>query len=218
MSEMQEIRIALPKPEKLLTRGVVIILSLMVAGLAGTTLAPNTVLPLLALSPSAVLHGQIWQLATYPFVSGTCGLLWNGLIVLFVGSAIERQWRAASFLSLWLVVSVVCGILWVLIGLILRQPSPGSGAYACCYGLIGTMGLLFRGTRYWVLFTTVEAQHLAIGLIVIGLIFSIPAPLSLIWVIGAGVAYAYVKIRLNAASRPVSRRASAARGSFVDVD
>ena len=42
-----------------------------------------------------------------------------------------------------------------------------SFAQACAYGLIGTMGVLFRGRRYFVFLATVEAQHLALGLIVI---------------------------------------------------
>jgi membrane associated rhomboid family serine protease len=221
MSEMREIRLALPKPEKLLTRGVVVILSLMVAGFIGTSLAPDTVLDMLALNSDWVIHGRIWQLVTYPFVSGTYGLLWNGLLVLFVGSAIEREWRTASFLWLWLTVSVVCGILWVLISLLARTPFLGTGAYACCYGIIAVMGLIFRGRRYLIFFTTAEAQHIAIGLIVIGIIFSIPAPIGLVWVTGALVAYVYVKARWSLAQqssvRPASRR-SGGKGSFVDID
>jgi membrane associated rhomboid family serine protease len=221
MSDVQEMRIALPSPDRLLTRGVVILLSLMVAGFLGTRLAGDFVLGTLALNPQSVVHGRIWQLVTYPFVDGGCTLLWNGMIVLFIGSAIEREWRTASFLWLWLTVSVVCGLFWTAASLLAGTPWIGTTASACCFGIIGTMGLVFRRRRYFVVLATVEAQHLAIGLIVIGIIFSIPTPIALVWVSGALVAYMYVKFHWSRAARsavrPAARR-SGGRGSFVDID
>jgi len=220
MSEMHEIRLALPTPEKLLTRGVIIILSLMVAGLIASSWIEGAD-DLLMLNPQAVIHGQVWQLVTYPFVNSPFWLVMDGLIILFIGSAIEREWRTSSFLWLWLTVSVVCGILWTLIGLIAGGAFVGAGADACCFGIIGTMGLIFRGQRFLTLFATIEAQHFAAVLIVIGIIFSIPMPIRLVWVSGALVAYVYVKARWSLAApsapRSTSRR-PADKGSFVDID
>ncbi len=222
MSEMQEIRLALPTPQKLLTRGVVIILSLMVAGFAARFWIAGT-FDLLALDPQGVIHGKVWQLVTYPFINSPCNLAWHGLLILFVGSAIEREWRTASFLWLWLIVSVACGVLWTLISLLARTPFIGISASACCYGLIGTMGLIFRGQRFFLLFATLEAQHIAIGLIVIGIVLSIPTPIGLVWVSGALVAYLYVKAKWSRAGQASVRRVSrqrggSDRGSFVDID
>jgi membrane associated rhomboid family serine protease len=221
MSDMQEMRIVFPSPEKLLTPGVVVILSLAVAGYIGLVLAPDAVFGALALNPQGVVHGRIWQLVTYPFVNGACSLICNGLVILFIGSAIEREWRTASFLWLWLTVSVCCGILWVLGNLLKGGSAVGFGANACTYGLIATMGVLFRGRRYFVLFATLEAQHIAIGLIAIGIIISLPQPITLAWVAGALVAYLYVKARWSlgarASMRPAPRR-SGGKGQFVDID
>jgi membrane associated rhomboid family serine protease len=221
MSSMQEMRIVLPTPDKLLTRGVVIVLSLAVAGYIGLVLAPDAVMGALALNPRAVVHGRIWQLVTYPFVNPPSSLIFNGLVILFIGSSIEREWRTASFLWLWLTVSVCCGILWVLVSLIAGRSMVGLGASACGYGLIGTMGVLFRGRRYLLLFATLQAQHIAVGLVVIGIILGLSAPITLIWVAGALVACIYVKVRWSlgarAAMRPASRR-SGGKGQFVDID
>lgn len=221
MGNMQEMRIVFPSPDKLLTPGVVLLLSLAVAGYIGLALAQNAILGVLALNPQAVIHGRIWQLVTYPFVNSPGSLVCNGLVLLFIGSAIEREWRTASFLWLWLTVSIGCGILWVLVSLIAGRSMIGFGASACGYGIIGTMGMLFRGRRYLVLFATLEAQHIAVGLVVIGIILGLSYPTNLIWVAGALVACVYVKVRWSvgtrAAMRPASRR-SGGKGQFVDID
>jgi len=221
MGDMQEMRMALPSPQKLLTTGVIIILVLLVAGFLGFALGGMAVGRALALSPLAVLHGKIWQLVTYPFLNGPVGLLCNGMVVLFFGSAIEREWRTASFLLLWLVVTVVCGLLWMLLNLLMGYSMAGAGANVGGYGLIAAFGLLFRGQRFFAFFGTLEAQHLAIGLVVIGVILSLPDPITLVWVAGALVAYVYAKARWSLRARPTVRpglQRSGGKGQFVDID
>jgi membrane associated rhomboid family serine protease len=221
MGNMQEMRMLLPSPQKLLTPGVIVLLSLMVAGFLGLALASQAVGIALALSPYGVLHAKIWQLLTYPFLNGPVGLICNGMIVLFVGSAIEREWRTASFLLLWLVVTITCGLLWILLNLLAGYSLAGAGANVGGYGLIATFGLLFRGQRFFALFGTIEAQHIAIGLVVIGVILSLPDPITLVWVAGALVAYVYVKARWSLQARPSVRpgpQRSGGKGQFVDID
>jgi membrane associated rhomboid family serine protease len=222
MSSMQETRIALPSPGRLFTPGVTIFLVLMIAGFFGSLFAPDVVTGLLALHPQRVLHGGVWQLVTYPFAEGSPGgLICNGLILLFIGSTVEREWRTASFLWLWLVVSVGCAILWVLINLVAGSNAIGVGSTAFTYGLIATMGVLMRGRRLLLFFATVPAQYLAIGMIAIGAILSLAAPMTLVWVLGALVAYAYIKIRWSLGARASARPTSGqlgGGGQFVDVD
>ncbi len=221
MGDMQETRIALPSPEKLLTPGVIILLSLLVAGFLGLALAPEAVGRALALSPLAVLHGRIWQLVTYPFLNGPVGLICNGMVILFFGSAIEREWRITSFLLLWLTVTLACGVLWILLNLLMNYSMAGLGAGAGCFGLVATFGLLFRGRRFFAFFGTIEAQHIAIGLIAIGVILSLPVPITLVWVAGALVAYVYVKASWSLKARPSVRprlQRSGGKGQFVDID
>jgi len=221
MGDMQEMRIALPSPQKLLTPGVIILLSLVVAGFLGLALGGEAVGRALALSPLAVLHGKIWQLVTYPFLNGPVGLICNGMVILFFGSAVEREWRTASFLLLWLVVTVTCGLLWILLNLLMGYSMAGAGAGVGGYGLIATFGLLFRGQRFFAFFGTIEAQHIAIGLIAIGVILSLPMPITLVWVAGALVAYVYVKARWSLRAHPSVRSSlqrSGGKGQFVDID
>ena len=211
-----------PSPTKLFTPGVITILVLLIAGILLSTFAPGFTTGFLALSAQSVLHGRIWQLITYPFVSNSpMNLIFSGLMVLFVGSTIEREWKTASFLLLWLVISAVCGLLWVIVNLVTGNNFIGMGASACTYGLIATMGLLFRGRRFFMFFTTVESRYLVLILIAIGVLMNIATPINLVWISGALVAYGYIKLRWSMASKssrgvsPVEQRRS---NGFVDID
>jgi membrane associated rhomboid family serine protease len=219
---MQQMQAGLPSPRKLFTPGVTGILILSLAGFLVFVLNRDFAVSVLGLSASGVLRGRVWQLVTYPFVySSPMNLVFSGLVVLFVGSAIEREWRTASFVWLWLVVSVSCGVLWVVVGLLVNAGAVGMGATACSYGFISTMGLLYRGRRFFVFFASVEAQHLAVGLVIIGIILNIMTPIALVWIAGAPVAYVYVKMRwshgIREAARPISRQTGGG-GRFVDLD
>jgi membrane associated rhomboid family serine protease len=193
----------------------------MILGFTLFSYANTFVMVHLALSADSFMRGRIWQLFTYPFVNG-CGtdLIFSGVLVLFIGSSVERAWRTASFLIFWLVVSVTCGLLWVAVNLALGSNYAGLGTTACGYGLIGAFGLLFRGRRVLAFFWTVEAQYLALFLIAIGIILGIPRPITWIWVSGAAVAYVYIKQRWRQAPRAASARSpeQGRRDGFVDID
>jgi len=187
-------RLALPAPSRIFTPAVSGILVLSVVGFLVYRFAPSFALGTLGLSAGGILRGRLWQFLTYPFLYGSlASLVFSGLVILFVGSAIERQWRAASLLGLWLVVSLSCGILWVLVNLLTGGSAVGTGAAACSYGFIAAMGLLYRGARLFVFFATVEAQYLALGLILVNVLLNLANPMMLIWIAGAPVAYLYVR-------------------------
>ncbi len=211
-----------PSPTKLFTPGVTAIIVLLIAGMLLSMFAPGFTASFLAISAQNVLHGRIWQLVTYPFVSGSpLNLIFSGLMVLFAGSAIEREWRTNSFILLWLVVSVGCGLLWVIVNLLVGRDFIGMGASGCTYGLIATMGLLFRGRRFFVLIATIGVRFLVLILIAIGILMNIAMPINLVWVSGALVAYIYIKLRWRMASQSHRSIPSVERrrpGDFVDVD
>ena len=211
-----------PSPTKLFTPGVTAIIVLLIAGMLLSMFAPGFTASFLAISAQNVLHGRIWQLVTYPFVSGSpLNLIFSGLMVLFAGSAIEREWRTNSFILLWLVVSVGCGLLWVIVNLLVGRDFIGMGASGCTYGLIATMGLLFRGRRFFVLIATIGLRFLVLILIAIGILMNIAMPINLVWVSGALVAYAYVKLRWRMASqsqRDIPLVEQRRPSDFVDVD
>jgi membrane associated rhomboid family serine protease len=215
-------QVTFPSPARLFTPGVTVILILSLIGFLLSVFASSAAIGFLALSARHVLHGRVWQLITYPFVENLpMNLIFTMLMVLFIGSAIEREWRTASFLLLWLVITVVCGAIWVLVNLLLGLNSIGCGASACSYGFIATLGLLFRGKSFFVLFATVKAEYLAMILIGIAIIMNIMTPMNLVWVLGALVAYIYVKLCWRVGvqeSRNVKPRGRSKPDSFVDID
>ncbi|MFH1370683.1 MAG: hypothetical protein ABII09_05285, partial [Planctomycetota bacterium] len=123
------------------------------------------------------------------------------------------------FVLLWLIASVICGLVWIGVSALVGRNYIGLGAGPCVYGLIAVWGLLYRGRRIIALFWTVEAQYLAWGLIVIGIILGIPFPITWIWVSGALVGYLYVKFRwrMSSGGRVAPAEQSRPRG-FVDID
>lgn len=222
MSAMQQTQVAFPSPRRLFTPGVTAILILSIVGFLIFILAPGFASSVLGVTAGGIRRGMVWQVVTYPFVNASpMNLVFNGMVILFVGSAIEREWRAASFISLWLVVSVTCGLLWVGVGFVTGSAMVGMGATACCYGFISTMGLLHRGQRFFVFFATVEAQHLALILIAIGVILNIMTPITLVWIAGALVAYLYVKAHWSHARKGAGSfrpHSTGGGGRFVDID
>jgi membrane associated rhomboid family serine protease len=220
MSDMQQVQVALPSPKNLFTPGVSAVLALSVAGYLLFTLKPTWTASCLGLSAAGVLHGRVWQLLTYPFIyDSPMNLVFSGLMILFAGSTVERQWRTASFLWLWTVVSIGCGVLWTLVGLLSGGGAVGMGAMGCSYGLIATMGLLYRGSRLFLFFATVEAQHLAVGLIAIGILLNLMNPMMLVWIAGAPIAYLYVKTTWrHAGPKPNRSTSQSNRGRFIELD
>jgi membrane associated rhomboid family serine protease len=222
MYNNQQTQMAFPSPTKLFTPGVIALLSMLIAGILLSKFASGFATDFFAVSVSGVLHGRIWQLVTYPFVSGSpMSLIFSGLMVLFVGSNIEREWKTASFLILWVVISVTCGLLWVAVNLITSNNIIGMGASGCTYGLIATMGLFFRGRRFFMLFATVDSRYMVLILIVIGILMNISAPINLVWIAGAPAAYAYIKLRWKMASKSSVGKVSVENrrtNGFVDID
>ncbi|MCF7975098.1 MAG: rhomboid family intramembrane serine protease [Phycisphaerae bacterium] len=225
MNRTHQVHWQRPAPSQLFTPAVTTILALSTLGFICTLFLTDFTGNWLALNPQRVLRGPLWQLVTYPFV---CACPWTFIFtmmtILFLGSAVEREWRTKSFVALWCVVSIVCGLLWTVVSLLMGQPFMGTSAAACSYGIIAVFGLLFRGTPMLMLVATVEAQVMAMILIGLGVILSLAAPITLIWVFGAAVGYAYVKWlwhRNTSHAKVSGSHASGSSykpGSFVDVD
>ncbi len=222
LDKERNLQLALPSPRKLFTPAVTAIIVLMIIGYALISYAGDFVLNYLALSGNAVIRGKIWQLLTYPFFEGCSrNLIFNGFLLLFVGSAIEREWRTGPFVLFLFVVSVTCAVLWVIVSLVLARNYIGLGMSACGYGLIAAFGVLFYRRLVFTILWTVEAQYLAWLLIGIGIVLGIPQPITWIWVSGAAVGYAYIKLRQqqNAGRAKIRHTAGRDRGEdFVDID
>jgi membrane associated rhomboid family serine protease len=220
MDGYERTQVILPTPQQLFTPGVTAILVTMFAGFLVSAFGGPGATNLLALNPAKVLHGMIWQVATYWVIEPSpWGLVLNGLIVLTVGSAVERHWRTASFLALWMVVCMVTAVIWVVVCLVVGD-SIGWGATSGCFGLVGAMGLLFRGQRFFFFLATVDARVMSLILIGVGALMSLIVPITLIWVLGAVVAFVYIKLLWMGAQRSgaPTTRGRYKPGTFVDVD
>lgn len=216
----QQVQFQLPSPTKLLTPAVTTILIFLVVGFSLIVYARDFTFNILALSKSGIFSGKIWQLLTYSLINGGCGLVGNGLIILFFGSLIERQWRTRYLVTLLFTVCITCGLFWTLISLVLGKDIAGFGSASLAYGLIGAFGLLFRKQRFWFFLWTLEAQTIAWIMIVIGLVGGIAWPMLWVWVSGALVAYLYIKVWWKIQNRPQSYASSSntQMNGFVDID
>jgi membrane associated rhomboid family serine protease len=228
MSDFQRrLQLQLPSPTQLFTPAVTVFLVLSIIGFAVATYAPTFTANWLGLSGRGVFRGKVWQLVTYPFfASRVFPFIWSCVILLFMGSAVERQWKTRGFVVLWLVVSITCGVMWVLISVVLYMIfsldlPPALGNWGCIYGIIAVFGILYKKQKFLVYFFVMEGQHLAILMIAIGLVASIASPFSLVFVAGALIAYFYTKLRQASAEIRSSRRSESSEmraGGFVDVD
>jgi membrane associated rhomboid family serine protease len=209
----------LPSPRKIFTPAVTVMLILIITGWTLVHYAGGFTANYLAISLQGILHGRIWQFLTYSFVNGCpWNLVFNIIAVLFVGSAVERKWRTWDFILLWVIVTAICGIIWIIIDAVLGKNLVGIGTDSFVYGLIAVFGLLYYRNRFMTLFWTLEAQHLAWILIAIGIILGIASPWTWIWVTGALVAYLYVKLRWRISSASSAPSSGYKPGSFVDID
>ena len=191
--------IAIQSPAMYFTRAGVTFILLMIAGFVVTSYWPDFAAAQLALSPTGVLHGRVWQLVTYLFVDGSrWSLIWNCSCVLIIGSALEREWRTRSFVALWFIAGISCALIWMAVSLVATlltgREFLGSTADSAVYGLLGAFGLAFRRKRFLFFFWGMEAQYVVLILVAIGLVIGIPNPITWIWVAGAGVGYLYLRV------------------------
>jgi membrane associated rhomboid family serine protease len=101
-----------------------------------------------ALIPTEVLSGKIWQLATYSFLhADVMHLVLNCLVLAFLASDVEILWGTRKFLTFYFFCSMVAGLFYLLIQLVLWNPIylglPLVGASGGIYGILLAYGILF---------------------------------------------------------------------------
>ncbi|MGD0999205.1 MAG: rhomboid family intramembrane serine protease [Candidatus Brocadiia bacterium] len=191
----QHYEITIQSPAMYFTRAGVTFILLMIAGYAVSVHWSDFALGQLALNPTGVLHGRIWQLVTYLFVDPSgWSLVWNCSCVLIIGSALEREWRTRSVVALWFLAGISCALIWMAVSLVAGREFIGCSADSAVYGFLGAFGLAFRRKRFLFFFWGMEAQYVVLILVAIGLILGIAHPITWIWVAGAGVGYLYLKV------------------------
>ena len=121
----------------------------------------------LLLVPAEVLHGQVWQLATYAFVPlGWLGTLFAMLTLWFVGSMLEEA-RGARWLYEMYLTSIVGGALLAVLvawtGLFRLDPAleVGLGPYAGLFALLVGVAVLMGEQEFLLLFLIrIKAKYL----------------------------------------------------------
>ena len=96
------------------------------------TSGPQLVTDALKLSPGDVLERfQIWRLVTYAFCHDDGGLshiFWNMFVLYLVGPRMEARYGTREFVRFYFAAVIVSGLVYLLMGLILRQVSAVIGA------------------------------------------------------------------------------------------
>lgn len=103
----------------------------------------------LALNPPMLLQGHIHQLLTYPLINdGFLGVIFECMIVWFIGSDLEARWGEKTYILFLLSAVVGAAILYSGYGLIFLGTSPifsvrMMGLSGLCYALLIAYGLIF---------------------------------------------------------------------------
>lgn len=85
-----------------------------------------SLIPFLSLSVGGIKSGLIYQFITYPFIeSGLMGVIFEGLLVWFIGSELEQKWGGKFYLEFLLVAILTSGPFYFIITSIF----PSLGAY-----------------------------------------------------------------------------------------
>lgn len=152
-----------------------------------TLLKNNLIFDYFGLSPGlAVKQFYLWQPFTYMFLHSPnlTHILFNSLILWWVGSELEQVWGRRSFIKYYLICGVGAGLLYcaaLYIAALFLELNPGMfyvptvGASGAIFGLMLAYGLLF-GERviYFMMIFPMKAKHfiMVLALIEVGTLLS----------------------------------------------
>lgn len=133
---MNQVQFQAPK----LTKINKIILIATVVGFLATAILKAigafSLVNVLGLSGNGLFQGLIFQLITYPFIEvQLMGVLFNCLIVWFIGSELESQWGQKIYLRFLLLIVIGVGLIFSLVNLIFFFGTPVY--FASLHGLSG---------------------------------------------------------------------------------
>lgn len=132
----------------------------------------NSIFMEFGLSPlSFIYDAKVWQPLTYMFLhgEGIMHILFNSLILWFIGSELEKIWGSREFLKYYLVCGVGAGLVYAVITLMAVRvmgldPTllsvPTVGASGAIFGLLLAYGMIF-GERliYFMMLFPMKAKH-----------------------------------------------------------
>ena len=125
----------------------------------------------LALNPTSLFHGCVWQLFTFQFLHANFWhLAGNSIMIFFLGRELENFVGKSRFLGLYLMSGVVGGLLQAVLGLLIPAyfGGPVVGASAGAFGLLAAFALLFPEHiislfLFYVFPVNIRAKYLLVG-------------------------------------------------------
>jgi len=225
--EQYTYQVQAPAPTQLFTPVATALMALLILGSALAYWIGMSFLDLFAIIPPCIDAGWVWQFLTYAFIDMCIlTLLFNLSIFLFIGSVLERQYKAKTMAIFCGAMALICGLLAFLVMILFQQiPFICSGS-GIAYGLVGAFGYCFRKQRVWMFLWTIEADKAAWLIAGFGIVISIFAPINLIFVAAAPMGWLYMKlfqgggIRRNKSSafKPEGSSEKVRKTGFVDID
>jgi membrane associated rhomboid family serine protease len=163
---------------------IIIIVSVAVFLLASILELTHTgsLLGWLGLSARGVLSGKVFQFLTYPLMEKNFfGLLFNCLLMWFIGSDLEVKWGKKLYLQFILATTLSAGLIYFLISVLFFKDAamfsfPLLGLNATTYGLIGSYAMIYAEREFLFMFIfPLKAKYfcmLLIGVLLYQAIFS----------------------------------------------
>jgi membrane associated rhomboid family serine protease len=114
--------------------------------------AARPLIDLFGLSPAGVLHGRVWQLATYLFLhspSQLTHILFNMLAVWMFGVELEQRWGTRNFVRYYFLTGIGAGVSMILVALLPFAATRATfdavtiGASGAVYGILMAWAILF---------------------------------------------------------------------------
>ena len=102
-------------------------------------------LPILGLSFDGVTSGMVFQFLTYPFIDmGFTTVLFNALLIWFIGSDLELKWGRSLYLKFLLAATLGAGLFFFIVfGVFLESQAPFYGMTGTNLALIMAYGIIY---------------------------------------------------------------------------
>ena len=116
---MQQVQMQLPRLTFLCKYIIIAYVGVFLANTILAQIAGINLLPYLALSLEGLLSGFVFQVFTFPFIdTALMSVLFNALIIWFLGSELEAKWGTTFFAKFSLVSTLGSGLFYILIAVI----------------------------------------------------------------------------------------------------
>lgn len=174
-----ELRIGFRRPTMLVTWLVLINVAVHLLHLIVSNASPGGFGRLFGLSFSGIVHLKVWQIVTYMFVHDTVDLLhivFNMLLLYFVGAEIERGFGRERFLWFYFICGVIGGLAYLGLGALAAAGKisaayydlPLVGASGAVWGLL--MAAMIFYPQMQIIFIIFPMPIRVFGAIMLGLV------------------------------------------------